>query len=49
MELQGEFTTGETVVDFHSDQPNALVPMRLDVEAFWDYVHEAWANVTPNG
>ncbi|HEY2644619.1 MAG TPA: nucleoside hydrolase [Galbitalea sp.] len=49
VELQGEFTTGETVVDFHSDAPNALVPMRLDVEAFWDYVHEAWANVTPNG
>jgi purine nucleosidase len=46
IELKGEFTTGETVVDFHSPHPNALVPMRLDVEGFWNYVHEAWGNVT---
>jgi purine nucleosidase len=45
VELIGEFTRGETVVDFHSDRPNAVVPMRLDVPGFWDYVHDAWGNV----
>jgi purine nucleosidase len=45
VELTGEFTTGETVVDFHAESPNALVPMRLDVAGFWDYVHNAWGNV----
>jgi purine nucleosidase len=49
VELAGEFTTGMTVVDFHSERPNALVPMRLDVEAFWNYVHEAWATVKQHG
>jgi purine nucleosidase len=48
VELAGEFTRGETVVDFHSDRPNAIVPMKLDVSGFWDYVHEAWGNVTPH-
>jgi purine nucleosidase len=48
VELTGEFTRGMTVVDFHSDRPNALVPMKLDVAGFWDYVHEAWGNVTPH-
>jgi purine nucleosidase len=46
IELTGEFTRGETVVDFHSDRPNALVPTRLDVPGFWDYVHGAWGNVS---
>jgi purine nucleosidase len=46
VELRGEFTRGETVVDFHPDKPNALVPMKLDVPGFWDYVHSAWSNVT---
>jgi purine nucleosidase len=45
IELTGTFTRGETVVDFHSESPNALVPVRLDVDGFWDYVHEAWATV----
>ena len=45
VELVGEFTRGMTVVDFHSDRPNALVPMRLDVPGFWDYVHQAWGSV----
>jgi purine nucleosidase len=45
IELVGEFTRGMTVVDFHADRPNALVPTRLDVEGFWDYVHDAWGNV----
>jgi purine nucleosidase len=45
VELAGEFTRGMTVVDFHSERPNALIPTRLDVPGFWDYVHEAWGNV----
>jgi purine nucleosidase len=45
VELDGEFTRGMTVVDFHSERPNALIPTRLDVPGFWDYVHEAWGNV----
>jgi purine nucleosidase len=48
VELDGTFTRGMTVVDFHSDRPNALVPTRLDVEGFWDYVHGAWGNVRLN-
>ena len=47
VETTGEFTNGETVVDFHSAQTNALIPMRLDVPGFWDYVLGAWSNVTP--
>jgi inosine-uridine nucleoside N-ribohydrolase len=38
-----------TVVDFHAATPNAIVPMRLDVPGFWDYVHDAWGNVTVHG
>ena len=45
VELTGEFTRGETVVDFHSTEPNAIIPTRLDVAGFWDYVHDAWSNV----
>jgi purine nucleosidase len=45
VELDGTFTRGMTVVDFHGSQPNALVPMKLDVPGFWDYVHDAWGNV----
>lgn len=48
VELAGEFTRGMTVVDFSSDRPNAVVPMRLDVPGFWEYVHGAWGNVQPN-
>jgi purine nucleosidase len=47
VETTGEFTSGMTVVDFHSESPNAIVPTRLDVAGFWDYVHEAWGNVHP--
>ncbi|HEX4442290.1 MAG TPA: nucleoside hydrolase [Galbitalea sp.] len=47
VETSGEFTSGETVVDFHSEHRNALIPMRLDVPGFWDYVLGAWSNVTP--
>jgi purine nucleosidase len=45
VELTGTFTRGMTVVDFHSDKPNAVVPTRIDVPGFWDYVHDAWGNV----
>jgi purine nucleosidase len=48
IELTGEFTTGMTVVDFHSEHPNAAVPTKLDVAGFWDYVHAAWGNVQVN-
>ena len=49
IELAGRFTTGMTVVDFHSEHPNAIVPVRLDVPGFWNYVHEVWGTVTPLG
>lgn len=49
VETTGQFTRGMTVVDFHSETPNAIVPTKLDVDGFWDYVHEAWARVTPRG
>jgi purine nucleosidase len=49
VEITGEFTRGMTVVDFHAAETNAIVPTKLDVDGFWDYVHEAWGNVTPNG
>ncbi len=45
VELVGEFTRGMTVVDFHSEHPNAVVPVRLDVSGFWDYVFGAWGRV----
>jgi purine nucleosidase len=48
VELAGEFTRGMTIVDFHSDRPNALIPTALDVPGFWDYVHDAWGNVSPH-
>lgn len=38
IETTGDFTAGMTVVDFDSEHPNALVPVRLDTEAFWDHV-----------
>jgi purine nucleosidase len=47
VETKGEFTAGMTVVDFHSEAPNAVVPVALDADGFWDYVHAAWANATP--
>ncbi len=49
VETIGEFTRGMTVVDFQSGDVNAIVPTKLDVDGFWDYVHEAWARVTPRG
>ncbi|MCW5945069.1 MAG: nucleoside hydrolase, partial [Cryobacterium sp.] len=38
VETEGKFTAGMTVTDFRSSAPNALVPVKLDVRAFWDYV-----------
>lgn len=46
VETAGTFTSGETVVDFHAAEPNAIVPMKLDVDGFWDYVLAAWGNVS---
>lgn len=48
VETQGRHTAGMTVVDFAAREPNALVPVRLDVDGFWEYALEAWANVTPD-
>ena len=45
VEVSGEFTRGMTVVDFHSSEPNAIIPTRIDVAGFWDYVLAAWSNV----
>lgn len=49
VELEGTFTSGETVVDFHAEQPNAVVPMKIDIDGFWDYVLAAWGNVSVVG
>ncbi len=43
VETRGEWTAGMTVTDFRSSIPNALVPIRLDVAGFWDYVLESYA------
>ncbi|MEO7348324.1 MAG: nucleoside hydrolase [Terrimesophilobacter sp.] len=45
VETQGEWTAGMTVTDFRSSIPNALVPVKLDVAGFWDYVLESYARV----
>lgn len=47
VETKGEFTAGMTVVDFASTLPNAIVPVELREDGFWNYVLSAWANVTP--
>lgn len=45
VETDGRFTSGETVADFASAEPNALVPLEIDVAAFWDYVLGVYARV----
>lgn len=45
VETRGQFTAGATVVDFASAAPNALVPVALDVEGFWDHAYAAWSIV----
>lgn len=47
VETEGRHTAGMTVVDFASQEPNATVPVRIDVDGFWDYALGAWENVTP--
>jgi purine nucleosidase len=42
VETKGEFTSGETVVDFDSPFPNAIVPVKLDVAGFWAYVEHVY-------
>jgi purine nucleosidase len=45
VETDGRFTSGMTVVDFSSSEPNALVPVRLDTESFWDYALATYARI----
>lgn len=45
VETEGKFTAGMTVTDFRSSAPNALVPVKLDVPAFWDYVLGIYGSV----
>ena len=45
IETEGRWTAGMTVTDFRSAIPNALVPVKLDVDGFWDYVLDAYARV----
>jgi len=45
VETRGEFTEGMTVVDFNSPNPNATVPVTLDVNGFWAYVEHAYGLV----
>ncbi|MCU1556342.1 MAG: nucleoside hydrolase [Microbacteriaceae bacterium] len=42
IETRGEFTSGETVVDFDAPYPNAIVPVELDVNGFWAYVEHVY-------
>ncbi|MBX3086958.1 MAG: nucleoside hydrolase [Cryobacterium sp.] len=46
VETEGKFTAGMTVTDFRSSAPNALVPVKLDVRAFWDYVLGIYGSVS---
>ncbi|MBX3116951.1 MAG: nucleoside hydrolase [Cryobacterium sp.] len=46
VETEGKFTAGMTVTDFRSSAPNALVPVKLDVPAFWDYVLGIYGSVS---
>jgi purine nucleosidase len=50
VETTGTFTDGMTVVDFaaplpNAPAPNALVPVSLDVDGFWNYVEGVYALV----
>lgn len=45
VETAGEWTAGMTVTDFRSSIPNALVPVKLDVDGFWDYVLDSYERV----
>lgn len=47
VETDGRWTAGMTVTDFRSPNPNALVPVKLDVAGFWDHVLENYAHVAP--
>ncbi|HEV7957437.1 MAG TPA: nucleoside hydrolase, partial [Marisediminicola sp.] len=46
VETHGRFTVGMTVVDFESPEPNALVPVDLDVDGFWEHVLGAWETLS---
>jgi len=45
VETAGQWTSGMTVTDFDSGEPNALVAMELDTAGFWSLVLETYARV----
>jgi purine nucleosidase len=45
VEIAGQWTAGMTVTDFRSTIPNSVVPVKLDVQGFWDYVLDVYAQV----
>jgi purine nucleosidase len=45
VETAGRLTSGMTVTDFRSPDPNALVAMSVDTAGFWDRVLRAFARV----
>lgn len=49
VETEGRWTAGMTVTDFRApaDTCNARVAMTIDVPAFWQAVHDAYARVIP--
>lgn len=48
VELEGTFTAGATVIDLHDmlhAPKNVVVPIRLDVERFWELITQAIRNL----
>ena len=45
VETDGRFTSGMTVVDFSSNTPNAVVPVRLNTAEFWNYTLATYTNI----
>lgn len=48
VETEGRWTAGMTVTDFRAEQHNALVPVQLDVDGFWDHVLGCYAGWQAN-
>lgn len=48
VETEGKWTAGMTVTDFRSSIPNAAVAVEINVDGFWDYVLESYAQVAGN-
>jgi purine nucleosidase len=49
IETEGKFTSGMTVTDFRSGQPNVQVATKLDVSLFWDLMVDAIARSGASG